>query len=87
MKAAGPDVPSERQLPSRFQEAAVAYYRLYFTVRGHIMDVAEFVCDDDEAALERAAGVRDGRAMELWELSRLVARWEAQPSPTSGAVA
>lgn len=62
----------------------MAYYRLYFQVGGHISDVAEFVCDDDEAALARAAGSRDGRAMELWELSRLVASWEAQPRPSTG---
>jgi hypothetical protein len=87
MKAAAPDVLWRDGVPSRFQEAAVAYYRLYFKVGGHISDVAEFVCDDDRAALERVAGVRDGRAMELWELSRLVATWEAQPHPSSGALA
>lgn len=65
----------------------MAYYRLYFQVGGHISDVAEFVCDDDEAALARAAEARDGRAMELWELSRLVACWEAQPHPSSDAMA
>jgi hypothetical protein len=74
-------------LSLRFQEVAVAYYRLYFKVGGHISDVAEFICDDDESALERAAGLHDRRAMELWELSRPVASWEAQPNPSFGAPA
>ena len=85
MKAAGPDVLSQDHVQSRFQEAAVAYYRLYFKVEGHIRDVAEFICDDDGDALERAAGVRDGREMELWELGRRVASWEAQSPPPSVA--
>ena len=63
----------------------MAYYRLYFKVEGHISDVAEVVCDDDRAALEHAAAARDRRAMELWELGRLVASWEAQPDPASEA--
>jgi hypothetical protein len=85
MKAAGPDVPGQDDVQSGFQETAVAYYRLYFKVEGHIRDVAEFVCDDDADALELATAARDRREMELWELGRLVASWEAlsHPQPTS----
>ena len=61
----------------------MAYYRLYFKVGGQIKDVAEVIVDDDKAALDQATAAFDGRAMELWELGRMVASWEAQPAPAS----
>ncbi|MBS0297596.1 MAG: hypothetical protein JSR45_14905 [Proteobacteria bacterium] len=61
-------------------------YRLYFLDgKGHIGQAIGFACEDDEAALQRAEGYRDGRDMELWQQARLVRALPARalnaPSP------
>jgi hypothetical protein len=55
----------------------MAYYRLYYLEDGHIRRVLEIDCEDDASAMKIAEQRADGRAMELWELSRIVARWDA----------
>lgn len=58
----------------------MADYRLYFLDEAnHIRGVAEFVCDDDVAAAERAENHPDGRRMELWSRDRLVRRFDRRP--------
>lgn len=55
----------------------MADYRLYFLDdANHIRGVVEFTCEDDAAALDRAAGHADGRRMELWSRDRLVRKFE-----------
>ncbi len=54
-------------------------YRLYFlNGAGQIAEVIEFQCADDDDALASAMRRRDGRAMELWNLARLVRAFEAE---------
>lgn len=43
-------------------------YRLYFMGRdGHIQEAADIEAESDDAALEVALQMADGRAMELWQ--------------------
>jgi hypothetical protein len=50
-------------------------YRLYFLdENGHIRSALEADCADDDTALAWAAEQLDGRAVELWRGSRLVAK-------------
>jgi hypothetical protein len=62
----------------------MAYYRLYYLEDGHIRRVHELDCEDDAAAMKIAAEGADGRAMELWELSRIVAKWGAHHLAETG---
>lgn len=57
------------------------YYRLYFMDRhsGHIDHFREYEAETDDAALSVAETRRDGRPMELWNLSRKLRRWEIEP--------
>jgi hypothetical protein len=49
-------------------------YRAYLIGRdGHIMHRVEILCDDDEAAKERALLLVDGHTVELWQGARKVA--------------
>ena len=51
-------------------------YRLYFLDgAGHISKSHEFLAADDDAAIKVAEGWREGRAMELWQRTRVVRRW------------
>ena len=55
--------------------ARVVGYRLYvMNNAGHIREAAEFECADDRAALDYVADHLDGRAVELWNGARLVAK-------------
>jgi hypothetical protein len=53
-------------------------YRIYrVDEEGHITDVAaEFACDTDDQAIERARQYIDGLAVEVWNRARLVKRLE-----------
>ncbi len=56
-------------------------YRLYFFDQAeHIRQAAVIESDDDDGAMHAACGKRDGRAMELWRLDRLVRRFPAAPA-------
>ena len=56
----------------------VATYRLYCLDGVDKVASAEWLeADDDKAAMEAADEKRDGRACELWQNSRLVARMES----------
>jgi hypothetical protein len=49
-------------------------YRAYLIGRdGHILHRVEMLCDDDEAAKERALLLVDGHTIELWQGMRMVA--------------
>lgn len=62
----------------------MAYYRLYYLEDGHIRRVRELDCEDDAAAMKIAEQGADGRAMELWELSRIVAKWDERRLAETG---
>jgi hypothetical protein len=50
-------------------------YLIYPLEDGHIHDSPTAVeCEDDEAAIERARQLLEGRPLEVWESSRLIAR-------------
>jgi hypothetical protein len=53
-------------------------YRLYtITPDEHIQAPPAVVeCEDDQAAIERAKQLLDGRAIEVWQLDRRVTRLE-----------
>jgi hypothetical protein len=49
-------------------------YRAYLIGRdGYIVHRVDILCDDDEAAKERALLLVDGHTVELWQGTRLVA--------------
>jgi hypothetical protein len=51
-------------------------YRIFFLGQdGHIKQPPEIIeCPDDQTAIEKAKQLLDGRTVEIWESSRLVAR-------------
>jgi hypothetical protein len=57
---------------------AMPTYRLYaLDNHEHIAGPPQIItCDTDEEAIQQAQVFVDGRALELWELERLVARLE-----------
>jgi hypothetical protein len=57
-------------------------YRIYtVNTGGHISSPAEIViCDDDQEAIQKAQKAVNGSAIELWDHSRLVVRFPADPS-------
>lgn len=60
-------------------------YRIYTIGEdGHFIGRTEFYCPDDETALKCAKQLVDGRAIELWESDRLIARIEGSDSPAAG---
>jgi hypothetical protein len=58
--------------------AVMPTYRLYtITPDEHIQAPPAVVeCEDDQAAIERAKQLLDGRAIEVWQLDRRVTRLE-----------
>ena len=60
----------------------MAHYRIYVLDSGdHISEPPEEVeCADDQAAIERAQSLLNGRAIEVWEGARCVARLESNES-------
>jgi hypothetical protein len=63
----------------------MADYRIYILDRDdHVREPPEVVeCPDDEAAIEKAAQLLNGRAGEVWEHSRRVVRLEPTVKPSS----
>ena len=56
----------------------MASYRIYYLDdQGHIAHAIEFVLESDAEARAAAEAQRDGRAMELWNLSRVVEKYPA----------
>lgn len=55
---------------------AMTAYRLYFVGSdGHIAGPPEVVeCADDQAAIEAAKQLLDGKAIEVWDKARIVIR-------------
>ena len=59
----------------------MATYRLYCLDGVGKVESAEWIeADDDEAAIEVADRMREGRACELWQNSRLVERLGRRPA-------
>jgi hypothetical protein len=59
----------------------VTDYRLYFlNAEGRIRHAVEIQCEDDEAATKLVQQHADGRAMELWQGARCVAKYDP-PGP------
>lgn len=58
----------------------MAEYKLYFlNLQGEIQVRVDLVCGDDEEAAFTARGAADGRAMELWQGERFVAKFDRKP--------
>ncbi len=56
-------------------------YRLYFLDRGgHILRVVAMSASADDLAVAAAMAELDGSEAELWQLSRLVRRFDGDPS-------
>ncbi len=50
-------------------------YRIYTVgTDGHFIDGKNIECADDQEAIEIAQQAADGRAIELWERGRFIAR-------------
>jgi hypothetical protein len=55
-------------------------YRAYLIGSdGHITDFKHLVCSDDASAIKQAEALADGHDVELWQLDRLVAKFEHKP--------
>ena len=64
----------------------MADYRVYFLDQdGHIGRAFEFVRASDDAAIETAERMADGRAIELWQLKRRVITKPARPEGRSAS--
>lgn len=54
-------------------------YRVYIIgPDGHISSRVDLICPDDDAAKERAKALVDGNDVELWQLDRRIAEFEAK---------
>ena len=54
-------------------------YRVYVIgPDGHVQDRIDLECADDDAAIERAKQLVDGRDIELWQLARKIATFESK---------
>jgi hypothetical protein len=78
--------PESRTKTALFEGlGALPDYRLYFFEDGldgpHIRTRDEFACADDEAAIEQALGLADGRMMELWRDAVYLKGWPAKRRP------
>ena len=64
----------------------MAHYRAYLLDRHrHVISVAKLQCADEQEARERAAQLVDVNDVELWQLDRRIAVYEASASRTSRA--
>jgi hypothetical protein len=55
-------------------------YRAYFIGSdGHFYDAVHLVCRDDADAIEKAKTLVDGHDVELWQLDRKIAKFDAKP--------
>jgi hypothetical protein len=52
-------------------------YRAYIVgPDGHFLDRFDLVCEDDDAARQRASALVDGHAVELWRGKSLIAEFK-----------
>jgi len=64
----------------------MAQYRAYLLDQHHhVISVAKLQCVDEQEARERAAQLVDVNDVELWQLDRRIAVFEASASRTSQA--
>jgi len=64
----------------------MAHYRAYLLDRHrNVISVAKLQCADEQEARERAAQLVDVNDVELWQLDRRIAVYEASASRTSQA--
>ncbi|MGX1321415.1 hypothetical protein AB7M17_004868 [Bradyrhizobium sp. USDA 377] len=64
----------------------MAHYRAYLLDQHrHVISVAKLQCADEQEARERAAQLVDVNDVELWQLDRRIAVFEAPASRTSQA--
>jgi hypothetical protein len=65
---------------------AMAHYRAYLIGRdGHYIKAVDLNCNDDDAAMKRAARMVDGHDVELWEHARRIAKFNGKKEcPISG---
>ena len=72
--------------PQRMADPAGAFvpkmneYRAYVMgLDGHILSRIDLVCENDEAAKERAEQLVDGHDVELWQRDRKIATFTGKP--------
>jgi hypothetical protein len=66
-------------------EAQMTDYRVYIIGSdGHFQNVVLLDCSNDKAAIESAKQCVNGHEVELWQRDRLIARFDASVSETSG---
>ncbi|WP_439393224.1 hypothetical protein ACRQ5Q_28360 [Bradyrhizobium sp. PMVTL-01] len=64
----------------------MAHYRAYLVDQHHhVISVAKLQCADEQEARERAAQLVDVNDVELWQLDRRIAVFEAPARRTSQA--
>lgn len=64
----------------------MAHYRAYLLDQDrHVISVANLQCADEQEARERAQQLVDANDIELWQLDRRIAVFEAVTSRTSHA--
>lgn len=58
----------------------MAEYRAYVVgPDGHVKDRVDLVCDNEEAAKERAKQLVDGHDIELWQRDQRIAIFKHEP--------
>ena len=70
-------IRKKRQTPE--VEMATDFRAFVIGPDGHVTNRIDLVCDSEDEARERAAQLVDGRAIELWEGARRIARFEPKP--------
>lgn len=58
-------------------------YKLLFLDGLIVRNALAFLCEDDREAIDTVSQHEDGRAMELWQGSRLVKSFDSQEPPAS----
>jgi hypothetical protein len=63
----------------RYEEAAMSVYRAYIMgLHDRSIGVVQLDCLDDEAAIKSAGRLVDSHDVELWQMDRPVARFDAR---------
>ena len=67
-------------LPPDRGSVSMQEYRVYLIGEdGHFFKSIDLSCADDGAAIESAKKLIDGHDIELWQLDRMIARFDSKP--------
>ncbi|TGN90920.1 hypothetical protein EOW77_0003550 [Bradyrhizobium yuanmingense] len=62
----------------------VKEYRAYIVDKdGHVTGRIDLICEDEDVARERAQQLVDGHAVELWQGTQKIDRFDPPPRPSS----